>query len=128
MGNFEGYDIDSGMVCIAQVNIINLRTLKIYSDTLSMDERWSDKFTVILEGTSFYVAKEVAFTTSLVFNPTRSEVLFVDYIMNPPDPRDEPGSLQFEGIIFQTGSAHKQLRKNLLRMDFMQLQPSLWCF
>lgn len=45
---------------------------------------------------------------------TRSEVLFVDYIMNHLRPNGRAGIIVPEGIIFQSGTAHKQLRKNLV--------------
>ena len=44
----------------------------------------------------------------------RSEVLFVDYIMNHLRPKGRAGIIVPEGIIFQSGTAHKQLRKNLI--------------
>jgi type I restriction enzyme M protein len=45
---------------------------------------------------------------------SRSEVLFVDYIMNHLRPKGRAGIIVPEGIIFQSDAAHKQLRKNLV--------------
>ena len=45
---------------------------------------------------------------------TRSEVLFVDYIAEHLTPTGRAAVIVPEGIIFQNGSAYKQLRKNLV--------------
>lgn len=118
MNNFEGYDVDPGMVRIAQVNMYlhNFRNPKIYNyNTLSQDERWSDKFDVILANPPFMSPKGGVSTHNKFSVPSsRSEVLFVDYIMNHLRPKGRAGIIVPEGIIFQSGSAHKQLRKNLV--------------
>ena len=118
MGNFEGYDIDPGMVRIAQVNMYlhQFKNPKIYQyDTLSMDERWGDKFSVCLANPPFMSPKGGVSTHSkFSIQSTRSEVLFVDYIMNHLRPNGRAGIIVPEGIIFQSGTAYKQLRKNLV--------------
>ena len=118
MGNFEGYDIDPGMVRIAQVNMYlhQFKGPKIYNyDTLTMEERWNDKFSVILANPPFMSPKGGVSTHSkFSIQSSRSEVLFVDYIMNHLRPNGRAGIIVPEGIIFQSGSAHKQLRKNLV--------------
>ncbi len=118
MKNFEGYDIDPGMVRIAQVNMYlhQFRNPRIYQyDTLSMDERWNEKYDVILANPPFMSPKGGVKTHSKFSIPSsRSEVLFVDYIMNHLRPRGRAGIIVPEGIIFQSGTAHKQLRKNLV--------------
>ena len=118
MGNFEGYDIDPGMVRIAQVNMYlhQFKGPKIYNyDTLTMEERWNDKFSVILANPPFMSPKGGVSTHSkFSIQSSRSEVLFVDYIMNHLRPNGRAGIIVPEGIIFQSGGAHKQLRKNLV--------------
>jgi len=118
MGNFEGYDIDPGMVRIAQVNMYlhQFKGPKIYNyDTLTMEERWNDKFSVILANPPFMSPKGGVSTHSkFSIQSSRSEVLFVDYIMNHLRPNGRAGIIVPEGIIFQSGTAHKQLRKNLV--------------
>jgi type I restriction enzyme M protein len=117
--NFEGYDIDPGMVRIAQVNMYlhQFKNPKIYQyDTLGMDERWNDKFDVILANPPFMSPKGgVRPHTKFSMQSSRSEVLFVDYIMNHLKPKGKAGVIVPEGIIFQSGSAYKQLRKNLVQ-------------
>lgn len=118
MSNFEGYDIDPGMVRIAQVNMYlhQFKNPKIYNyDSLSMEERWNDKFDVILANPPFMSPKGgVSTHNKFSINATRSEVLFVDYIMNHLRPKGRAGVIVPEGIIFQSGTSHKQLRKNLV--------------
>ncbi len=116
--NFEGYDIDPGMVRIAQVNMYlhQFKNPKIFQyDALGMDERWNDKFDVILANPPFMSPKGgVRPHSKFSVQSSRSEVLFVDYIMNHLKPKGRAGVIVPEGIIFQSGSAHKQLRKNLV--------------
>jgi type I restriction enzyme M protein len=118
MGNFEGYDIDPSMVRIARVNMYLHQFIspKIHQyNTLSDEERWSDKFDVILANPPFMSPSGGVSTHSKFSIPsTRSEVLFVDYIMNHLRPKGRAGIIVPEGIIFQSGTSHKQLRKNLV--------------
>jgi len=118
MGNFEGYDIDPTMVRIAQVNMYlhQFKNPKIFQyDSLSSEERWNDKFDVILANPPFMSPKGGIKPHSKFSIPSsRSEVLFVDYIMNHLRPKGRAGIIVPEGIIFQSGTAHKQLRKNLV--------------
>ena len=118
MNNFEGYDIDPGMVRIAQVNMYlhQFKNPKIYQyNTLSMEDRWNDKFDVVMANPPFMSPKGgVSTHNKFSIQSSRSEVLFVDYIMNHLRPKGRAGIIVPEGIIFQSGTAHKQLRKNLV--------------
>lgn len=118
MANFEGYDIDPTMVRIAQVNMYlhQFKNPKIVQyDGLSNEERWNDRFDVILANPPFMSPKGGIRPHSKFSIPSsRSEVLFVDYIMNHLRPKGRAGIIVPEGIIFQSGTAHKQLRKNLV--------------
>ena len=118
MANFEGYDIDPTMVRIAQVNMYlhQFKNPKIFQyDSLSSEERWNDKFDVILANPPFMSPKGGIQPHSKFSVPSsRSEVLFADYIMNHLRPKGRAGIIVPEGIIFQSGTAHKQLRKNLV--------------
>lgn len=118
MNNFEGYDIDPTMVRIAQVNMYlhQFKNPKIVQyDSLSSEERWNDKFDVILANPPFMSPKGgITPHNKFGVQSSRSEVLFVDYIMNHLRPNGRAGVIVPEGIIFQSGSAYKQLRKNLV--------------
>ncbi len=118
VNNFEGYDIDPGMVRIAQVNMYlhQFKNPKIFNyDTLSSEDRWNDKFDVILANPPFMSPKGGVQThNKFSIESSRSEVLFVDYFMNHLLPKGRAGIIVPEGIIFQSGTAHKQLRKNIV--------------
>jgi type I restriction enzyme M protein len=118
MNNFEGYDIDPTMVRISQVNMYlhQFKNPKIYQyDTLSNEDRWNDKFDVILANPPFMSPRGgIKPHSKFSVQSSRSEVLFVDYIMNHLRPKGRAGIIVPEGIIFQSGASHKQLRKNLV--------------
>ncbi len=118
MNNFEGYDIDPAMARIAQVNMYlhQFKNPKIYQyDALSQEERWGDKFDVILANPPFMSPKGgIRPHGKFGVQSNRSEVLFVDYIMNHLRPKGRAAIIVPEGIIFQSATAHRQLRKNLI--------------
>jgi type I restriction enzyme M protein len=118
VNNFEGYDIDPGMVRISQVNMYlhQFKNPRIFQyDSLSMDERWNDKFDVILANPPFMSPKGgIKPHSKFSLKSNRSEVLFVDYILNHLKLKGRAAIIVPEGIIFQSGSSYKQLRKNLV--------------
>jgi len=118
MNNFEGYDVDPGMVRIAQVNMYlhHFKNPKIYSyNTLTDDERWKDNFDVILANPPFMSPKGgVPRHNKFGIPSNRSEVLFVDYFITHLRPKGRAGMIVPEGIIFQSATAHTALRKKLV--------------
>lgn len=116
--NFEGYDIDPTMVRISKVNMYlhKFTNPKIFQyDTLSSDDRWNDKFDVILANPPFMSPKGgIKPHSKFSIQSSRSEVLFVDYIMNHLRPKGRAGIIVPEGIIFQSQKSHTDLRKNLI--------------
>ena len=118
VSNFEGYDIDPGMVRISQVNMYlhQFKNPKIYQyDSLSSDDRWGDKFDVILANPPFMSPQGgIRPHGKFGIQSSRSEVLFVDYIMSHLRPKGRAGIIVPEGIVFKADAAHRQLRKNLV--------------
>lgn len=118
VNNFEGYDVDPGMVRISQVNMYlhQFMNPKIFGyNSLTDEERWADKFDVILANPPFMSPKGgVSTHNKFSVQSNRAEVLFVDYIMNHLRPKGRAAIIVPEGIIFQSGTAYKQLRKNLI--------------
>ena len=116
--NFEGYEIDPSMARIARVNMYlhQFKTPQIHQyDTLSDDLNWEDKFDVILANPPFMSPKGgILPHNRFSIRSSRSEVLFVDYIMSHLRPRGRAGIIVPEGVIFQSGTAYKELRKNLV--------------
>lgn len=127
--NFEGYDIDPSMVRIAQVNMYlhQFKSPKIFQyDTLSMEERWGDKFDVILANPPFMSPKGgIRPHSKFSIQSNRSEVLFVDYIKEHLKPSGRAGVIVPEGVIFQSGTAYKELRHQLVEGSFLWAVVSL---
>jgi type I restriction enzyme M protein len=118
MANLEGYDIDPTMVRIAQVNMYlhQFKNPQIFQyDSLTSEDRWNDKFDVILANPPFMSPKGgIKPHNKFGIASNRSEVLFVDYIINHLRPKGKAGIIVPEGVIFQSGVAYKALRKNLV--------------
>jgi type I restriction enzyme M protein len=118
MANLEGYDIDPTMVRIAQVNMYlhQFKNPQIFQyDSLTSEDRWNDKFDVILANPPFMSPKGgIKPHNKFGVASNRSEVLFVDYIVSHLRPKGRAGIIVPEGIIFQSGVAYKALRKNLV--------------
>ena len=118
MQNFVGYDIDQSMVRIAQVNMyLHLfKNPKIFQyDSLTNDERWNEKFEVILANPPFMTPKGgIKPHNKFGLKSNRAEVLFVDYILNHLRPSGRAGIIIPEGILFKNDAAYKELRKNLI--------------
>ena len=118
MANLQGYDIDPTMVRIAQVNMYlhQFKNPQIFQyDALTNEERWGDKYDVILANPPFMSPKGgIKPHNKFGVASNRAEVLFVDYIMSHLRPRGRAGIIVPEGIIFQSGVAYKALRRNLV--------------
>lgn len=119
MNNFEGYDIDPSMVRIAQVNMYlhQFKNPKIVQyDSLTNEERWSDKFDVVLANPPFMSPKGgIRPHSKFTIVSKRSEVLFVDYIAQHLKPTGRAAIVVPEGIVFKRGKAYRELRKMLLK-------------
>lgn len=118
MNHFIGYDISPDMVKLSKVNMYlhGFPEPKIYEyDTLSSEERWDDSFDVMLANPPFMTPKGgIKPHKRFSVQANRAEVLFVDYIKNHLRPNGRAGIIVPEGIIFQSGTAYKQLRKLLV--------------
>jgi len=118
MSNLQGYDIDPTMVRIAQVNMYlhQFKNPQIFQyDSLTSEERWNDKYDVILANPPFMSPKGgIKPHNKFGVASNRAEVLFVDYIINHLKPKGRAGIVVPEGVIFQNGNSYKALRKNLV--------------
>jgi type I restriction enzyme M protein len=116
--NFAGYDISPDMVRLSLVNLYlhGFNTPNIHEyDTLSSEERWSESFDVVLANPPFMSPKGgIRPHKKFTISSNRSEVLFVDYIAEHLNPKGKAGIIVPEGIIFQSGTAYKDLRKMLV--------------
>lgn len=116
--NFVGYDISPDMVRLSLVNLYlhGFNTPNIHEyDTLSSEERWNESFDVVLANPPFMSPKGgIRPHKKFTISSNRSEVLFVDYIAEHLNPKGRAGIIVPEGIIFQSGTAYKDLRKMLV--------------
>lgn len=116
--NFSGYDISPDMVRLSLVNLYlhNFSNPKIYEyDSLTSEDRWNEYYDVILANPPFMSPKGgIKPHKRFSIQSNRAEVLFVDYIMEHLTPKGRSGIVVPEGIIFQSGTAYKSLRKSLV--------------
>lgn len=122
--NIVGYDISSEMVRLSLVNLYlhGFTTPKIYEyDTLTSIERWGDYFDVIMANPPFMTPKGgIRPHKKFTMHANRSEVLFVDYIMEHINPTTGRAAVIVpEGIIFQSATAYNALRKLLVDNNFL---------
>ena len=118
MNNLTGYDISPDMVRMSKVNMYlhGFADPKIYEyDTLSSEEKWDETFDVMLANPPFMTPKGgIKPHKRFGVQANRAEVLFVDYIKEHLHPNGRAGIIVPEGIIFQSGTAYKALRKSLV--------------
>ncbi len=116
--NFKGYDISPDMVRLSLVNLYlhGFADPHIAEyDTLTSEERWNEYADVILANPPFMSPKGgIRPHGRFSVQSKRSEVLFVDYMAEHLTPSGRAGIIVPEGIIFQSQTAHKQLRKMLV--------------
>lgn len=116
--NFTGYDISPDMVRLSLVNLYlhGFNDPHIWEyDTLSSEERWDETADVILANPPFMSPKGgIRPHKKFSISSNRSEVLFVDYIAEHLNPKGRAGIIVPEGVIFQSGTAYKELRKMLV--------------
>jgi len=118
VANIKGYDISPDMVRLSLVNLylhgFPKPDIDEY-DTLTSDERWNDYADIILANPPFMSPKGgIKPHKRFTVQAKRSEVLFVDYIAEHLTPNGRAAVIVPEGIIFQSGTAYKSLRKMLV--------------
>ncbi len=116
--NIVGYDISPDMVRLSLVNLYlhGFKDPHIFEyDTLTSDEKWDETFDVALANPPFMTPKGgIRPHKRFSVSSNRAEVLFVDYMAEHLNVDGKAGIVVPEGIIFQSGTAYKNLRKMLL--------------
>lgn len=116
--NFSGYDISPDMVRLSLVNLYLHGFPDPHIDeydTLRDLERWNEYADVILANPPFMSPRGGTNPHNrFSVQSKRSEVLFVDYMAEHLTPGGRAGIIVPEGIIFQSQTAYKQLRKMLV--------------
>ncbi len=126
--NFKGHDISPDMVRLSLVNLYlhGFADPHIYEyDTLTSQDRWNEYADVILANPPFMSPKGgIKPHNRFSVQSKRSEVLFVDYMAEHLTPSGRAGIIVPEGIVFQSQTAYKQLRKMLVE-EFLVAVVSL---
>ena len=116
--NFKGYDISPDMVRLSLVNLYLHGFADphiVEYDTLTSEERWNEFADVILANPPFMSPKGgIKPHKRFSIQAKRSEVLFVDYMAEHLTPTGRAAIIVPEGIIFQSQTAYKALRKMLV--------------
>jgi type I restriction enzyme M protein len=116
--NFKGYDISPDMVRLSLVNLYlhGFADPRIVEyDTLTSEERWNEYADVILANPPFMSPKGgIKPHKRFSIQAKRSEVLFVDYMAEHLRPGGRAAIIVPEGIIFQSQTAYKALRRMLV--------------
>jgi type I restriction enzyme M protein len=120
--NIRGYDISPDMVRLSLVNLYlhGFPEPHIYEyDSLTSEDRWNEFYDVILANPPFMSPKGgIRPHKRFSVQSNRSEVLFVDLMAEHLTPGGRAAIVVPEGIIFQSGTAYKSLRKMLVD-DFL---------
>lgn len=121
--NFKGYDISPDMVRLSLVNLYlhGFTDPHIFEyDTLTSQERWNEFADVILANPPFMSPKGgIKPHKRFSIQAKRSEVLFVDYMAEHLTPSGRAAIIVPEGIIFQSQTAYKELRKMLVEKSLV---------
>ena len=116
--NITGYDISPDMVRLSLVNLYlhGFSDPHIYEyDSLTSEERWNEFADVILANPPFMSPKGgIKPHKRFSIQAKRSEVLFVDYMAEHLTATGRAAIIVPEGIIFQSQTAYKELRKLLV--------------
>ncbi|NNM66174.1 MAG: N-6 DNA methylase [Burkholderiales bacterium] len=121
--SIKGYDISPDMVRLSLVNLYLHGFTDphiVEYDTLTSDERWNEFADVILANPPFMSPKGgIKPHRRFSIQAKRSEVLFVDYMAEHLTPQGRAAIIVPEGIIFQSQTAYKALRKLLVETSLV---------
>ena len=116
--NIHGYDISPDMVRLSLVNLYLHGFTDphiVEYDTLTSEDKWNETADVILANPPFMSPKGgIKPHKRFSIQAKRSEVLFVDYMAEHLSPQGRAAIIVPEGIIFQSQTAYKALRKMLV--------------
>ena len=116
--NFKGYDISPDMVRLSLVNLYlhGFADPHIAEyDTLTSQDKWNEYADVILANPPFMSPKGgISRTTASRCSPSAGKSCSWTYMAEHLTPTGRAGVIVPEGIIFQSQTAHKRLRKMLV--------------
>ena len=121
--SFTGFDISPDMVRLSLVNMYlhGFQSPHIHEhDTLTSEDRWKEYADVILANPPFMTPKGGIKPHRLFsVRSKRSEVLFLDYILEHLAPDGRAGVVVPEGIHFVAQSGHHSVRRRLLEQGML---------
>lgn len=113
-----GFDIDPNMIKFAITNLYlhDIKNPNISQhNTLTSNDQWEEKYEVIFANPPFSSPKGgIQPTDKFTLNSKRTEVLFVEYIIEHLTYNGKAGVIVPEGIIFTAKKDYQQLRKWLI--------------
>jgi hypothetical protein len=121
--NIRGYDISPDMVRLSLVNLylhgFTEPHISEY-DSLTSDDRWNELADVILANPPFMTPKGgIKPHRRFSITTKRSEVLFLDYIIEHLTSNGKAGVIVPEGIHFVSQSGHTQLRRTMIEQGYL---------
>lgn len=118
LSNLVGYDIEPSMVRISDMNMYLHGCTEpniIEYDTLTFEDRWDDKYDVVLANPPFFTPKGgITPHNKFSIQSKKAEVLFSEYIMEHMTRSGKGAFIVPEGIIANNQSAYKLLRKKMV--------------
>ena len=115
---FHGYDFDTTMVRIGLMNLLLHgidRPHLEYKDTLSKSFTERERYDVVLANPPFKGSIDKGdINEDLRLKTTKTELLFVNRIMNLLRVGGRAGVIVPDGVLFGSSNAHKELRKILI--------------
>jgi type I restriction enzyme M protein len=127
--NIKGFDISPDMVRLSRVNMFlhDLKEPLIEEyDTLTNDAKWSEMADVILANPPFMTPKGgIKPHTRFQVQSKRSEILFLDYIIEHLSPAGRAAIVVPEGVHFVQNSAYSQIRRKMIEEGFLIADISL---
>lgn len=116
--HITGYDIEPSMVRIAEMNMFlhGASDPDIFEyDTLTNDDKWDEKFNVILANPPFMTPKGgIKPHNKFGVKANRSEILFVDYIQSHLRVNGRAGVIVPDGVVSKKDKSYQIVRKELL--------------
>lgn len=117
--HITGYDIEPSMVRIAEMNMFlhGATDPDIHEyDTLKDDSKWDEKFNVILANPPFMTPKGgIKPHSKFSIKANRSEILFVDFILNHLRMEGRAGIIVPDGVVsINTLASFKEVRRKLV--------------
>lgn len=118
LSNLAGYDIEPSMVRISDMNMYLHGCTEpniMEYDTLTFDDKWDDKYDVILANPPFFTPRGgITPHNKFSIKSKKAEILFSEYIMEHMTRSGKGAFIVPEGIIANNQSAYIELRKKMV--------------